>query len=117
MDGFNGEYGEVGSILPTAAGQLVDSAAPAVSSMPRSQLKAKFFDFLDENKLIFVVLSGRDLCSPVQLRHQFVLKSFLEGVHQEVHHGLGYKVHIIFLQERKRTRSERDDRRKEYNWK
>ena len=24
----------------------------------RSQLKAKFFDLLDENKLIFVVLSG-----------------------------------------------------------
>ena len=25
----------------------------------RSQLKAKLFDFLDENRLIFVVLSGR----------------------------------------------------------
>ena len=27
--------------------------------LSRSQLKAKFFDFLDENRLIFVILSGR----------------------------------------------------------
>ena len=27
--------------------------------LSRSQLEAKFFDFLDENRLIFVVLSGR----------------------------------------------------------
>ena len=27
--------------------------------LSQSQLKAKFFDFLDENRLIFVVLSGR----------------------------------------------------------
>ena len=30
-----------------------------ISILSRSKLKAKFFDFLDENRLILVVLSGR----------------------------------------------------------
>ena len=37
------------------SGRLI---VPPSSISSRSQLKAKFFDFLDENRLIFAVLSG-----------------------------------------------------------
>ena len=51
-------------MFPTVGLSYLEAVPPVdmpeiVQVTSRSQRKAKFFDFLDENRLIFVVLSGR----------------------------------------------------------
>ena len=45
--------------LYSALSTIILHCTITIIILSRSQLKAKFFDFLDENRRIFVVLSGR----------------------------------------------------------